>query len=110
MPADESEVSGERQSMKGPSFFALPFLPMELVMYFGNDCIASHPLDSEMISKPGYISALKRRLLKENEEVLRYADNEPDFLILNFAFSEANTSSANPDRYRPFHSPPDRLR
>jgi hypothetical protein len=69
-------------------FFVVLCTPMELVMYFGDDFIASQPLDSELISKPGYISALKRSLLKENEEVLRYADNEPDFLILNFAFSD----------------------
>ena len=61
--------------------------PMELVMYFGNDCIAALPLNPELISKPGYVSSLKRRLLVENEDVLRYADNEPDFLILNFVFS-----------------------
>jgi len=64
---------------------------MELVMYFGNDCIAASPLDVELLSKPGYISTIKRRLLKENEEVLRYADNEPDFLILNFAFSDSSS-------------------
>lgn len=76
-----------------PFFVVLCVLiPMELVMYFGNDFIASHPLDSELISKPGYISALKRNLLKENEEVLRYADNEPDFLILNFAFAAGPAS------------------
>lgn len=65
---------------------------MELVMYFGNDCIAARPLNPELISKPGYISTVKRQLLKENETVLRYADNEPDFLILNFAFAENTTS------------------
>lgn len=70
---------------------------MELVMYFGNDFIASHPLDSELISKPGYISALKRNLLKQNEEVLRYADNEPDFFILNFAFAERAAAYSTSD-------------
>jgi len=65
---------------------------MELVMYFGNDCIAALPLKPELISKPGYISAVKRQLLKENESILRYSDNEPDFLILNFAFSETPAS------------------
>ena len=68
---------------------------MELVMYFGNDCIASHPIDSELISKPGYISAVKRNLLKENEEILRYADNEPDFLILNFSVARGPASYAS---------------
>jgi hypothetical protein len=68
-------------------FFAT--IPMELVMYFGNDCIAALPLNPELISKPGYISTVKRQLLKDNESILRYADNEPDFLILNFAFSES---------------------
>lgn len=65
---------------------------MELVMYFGNDCIAALPLKPELISKPGYISTVKRQLLKENESILRYSDNEPDFLILNFAFSETPSS------------------
>ena len=65
---------------------------MELVMYFGDDCIASHPLNPQLISKPGYISVVKRTLLKENEDVLRYADSEPDFLILNFAFAESPSS------------------
>ncbi|HEY0041924.1 MAG TPA: hypothetical protein VGB71_14735 [Flavisolibacter sp.] len=68
---------------------------MELVMYFGDDCIGSRPLNPQLISKPGYISVVKRALLKENEDVLRYADQEPEFLILNFAFSK-NLPSYSP--------------
>lgn len=67
--------------------------PMELVMYMGNDFVASASVDREFISKPGYISSLKRELLKENEESLRYADNEPEFLVVNFSFFPATDPS-----------------
>jgi hypothetical protein len=59
---------------------------MELVVYLGNDCIASAPVDRDLLSKPGYISGVKRGLLKDSEEWLRYADQEPEFLFVNFSF------------------------
>lgn len=63
-------------------------------MYMGNDFIASALVERENISKPGYISKLKRDLLKENEESLRYADNEPEFLIVNFALSQGAAANS----------------
>ena len=90
----KGEILSKSKSLEPSVSVLCTFNLMELVMYFGNDFIASLPLDSQLISKPGYISALKRNLLKENEEVLRYADSEPEFLILNFAFSERPTRYA----------------
>ena len=58
---------------------------MELVMYVGNDFIASLPVAPALITKPGYISSLKRDLLKANGEVLLYAMEEPQFWVVDFS-------------------------
>ena len=58
---------------------------MELVMYVGNDFIASLPVAPALITKPGYISSLKRDLLKANADVLLYAMEEPQFWVVNFS-------------------------
>ena len=50
-------------------------------MYFGNELVADLPLDRELLTKPGYISAQKRKLLKEHDDLLQFVDKEPDFLI-----------------------------
>ena len=63
----------------------LQHVPMELVMYVGNDFIASLPVISTLITKPGYISSLKRDLLKANGDVLLYAMEEPQFWIVDFS-------------------------
>ena len=56
---------------------------MQLVMYIGNDLIASTAIIKQNISQPGYVSGLKRRMMKEHSEILEFTTNEPEFLLIN---------------------------
>jgi hypothetical protein len=58
---------------------------MQLVMYVGNDFIASVSMKTENISQPGYVGQLKRELIKQNSEILQGSNYEPDFLVVNFS-------------------------
>jgi hypothetical protein len=55
---------------------------MELVMYLGFEQIDSIPLDSEKITKPGYLGSLKRELMQKHTEQLAFLCTEPEFLIV----------------------------
>jgi len=57
---------------------------MKLVMYVGNDFIAAVPLEKERITQPGYVGSLKRERLEQHAEVVVYASQEPDFLVVRF--------------------------
>ena len=58
---------------------------MKLMMYIGNDLIEAVPLDTDRISKPGYLGQFKRTLkLKYNDLIQQYAE-KPDFLVINLA-------------------------
>jgi hypothetical protein len=59
--------------------------PMQLVMYIGNEFIASAAVIQQKISEPGYVSGLKRRLLQEHGEFLQSMTIEPEFFIANLS-------------------------
>ena len=58
---------------------------MQLVMYVGNDFIASVPVNAQKITLPGYVGKLKRGLMNENSEALIYASLRPEFLVVNYS-------------------------
>ncbi|WP_162944959.1 hypothetical protein [Flavisolibacter nicotianae] len=56
---------------------------MQLVMYLGNDFIASVGVNVHQISQPGYMGKLKRRLMAENSQYLQNTTAEPEFLVVD---------------------------
>jgi hypothetical protein len=62
---------------------------MELVMYAGNDCIASVSINPQRFSEPGYVGYHKRQLVDNNRSALQSITSEPEFLIL---FASTSTS------------------
>ena len=61
---------------------------MKLMMYIGNDLIEAVPLETDRISKPGYLGQFKRTLkLKYNDLIQQYAE-KPDFLVVNLSTTE----------------------
>jgi hypothetical protein len=65
---------------------------MQLVMYLGNDFIASIYLNEQQLSEPGYMGRLKRRLMEENSKTLQYTSDKPEFLVVNIS---GTTSGSN---------------
>jgi hypothetical protein len=63
---------------------------MQLVMYIGNDFIASLPIDSKKITFPGYVGTQKRELLKNSQQALSYQSKEPDFWIVSLSTTIKN--------------------
>ena len=63
---------------------------MQLVMYVGNDFIASVALNPKQLTMPGYIGEQKRRLKNENLVLVKEATNEPEFLLSNFSAPVSN--------------------
>lgn len=60
-------------------------------MYIGNDLIEAVPLETDRISKPGYLGQFKRTLkLKYNDLIQQYAE-KPDFLVVNISATERMT-------------------
>ena len=58
-------------------------LPMQLMMYIGNDLIESVPLDLDRISKPGYLGSFKRCLKMKYRELIQEFPDPPEFLVTN---------------------------
>lgn len=58
---------------------------MQLVMYLGNDFIASVRLNVQQITQPGYMGKLKRRLMEENSHFLQDLIEEPEFLLTDLS-------------------------
>ena len=56
---------------------------MQLMMYLGNDLIESVPVISERLSQPGYLGQIKRVLKSKYQELIREAQNPPEFLVVN---------------------------
>lgn len=52
-------------------------------MYLGFEQIDAVPLDSEMITKPGYVGSLKRELMQKHTSQLGTLPTEPEFLIVD---------------------------
>ncbi len=54
---------------------------MELMMYIGNDLIESVKLDTQRISKPGYLGSFKRCLKMKYRELIQQFPDPPEFLV-----------------------------
>jgi len=66
---------------------------MQLMMYLGNDLIASVPLHSDRIPQPGYLGQFKRYMKEKYSELIRESSLSPEFLVVNIA-GQTNSSYA----------------
>jgi len=55
---------------------------MKLVMYIGNDLIESINVDTNRISKPGYLGQFKRTLKLKYRELIQQKNEKLDFLVV----------------------------
>lgn len=58
-------------------------IPMNLMMYVGNDLIESIPLEKGRISKPGYLGHYKRVLKEKYKTLLSQVPEPPEFLVID---------------------------
>jgi len=56
---------------------------MQLVMFVGKDAIAAVHVNARQLTMPGYVGSLKRRLLKQNKDLLACVAEAPEFLFVN---------------------------
>ena len=56
---------------------------MQLVLYLGNDFVASVPVDEQQLSRPGYLGKIKRQLKEQYNELLKNAHESPEFFIVD---------------------------
>ena len=54
---------------------------MKLMMYIGNDLIESIPLETDRISKPGYLGNIKRILKSKHRELIQQHSEKLEFLV-----------------------------
>ena len=52
-------------------------------MYLGNDLIEAVPINDKDLRIPGYLGRFKRNLKLKYEELLRMANEPPEFLVFN---------------------------
>jgi len=69
-------------------------MPMQLMMYIGNDLIEAIPLQKEGLRQPGYLGKFKRHLKMKYSELINQSPHPPDFLV----FEPAPTIQANKDQ------------
>jgi hypothetical protein len=58
---------------------------MQLVMYLGNEFIASVPINDQELKLPGYLGKLKRQLMAENVLALQQSTEKAEFLVVDFS-------------------------
>jgi hypothetical protein len=58
---------------------------MQLVMYLGNEFIASVPINDQELKLPGYLGKLKRRLMEENTLLLQQSTEKAEFLVVDLS-------------------------
>lgn len=63
---------------------------MELMMYLGNDFIEAIALNSQNISKPGYLGAFKRQLKLRYNELIQQANQAPEFYVVQSTIETAH--------------------
>ncbi len=56
---------------------------MQLMMYIGNDFIEAVPLNSMLISEPGYLGKHKRLLKQKYNQLLQESTEPAEFLVIN---------------------------
>jgi hypothetical protein len=54
---------------------------MELMLFIGNDCIASVPVSKERLAIPGYLGTIKRNLLVEHSTLVEMSEEKPEFVL-----------------------------
>jgi len=57
-------------------------MPMQLMMYIGNDLIEAVPLQKEGLRQPGYLGKFKRNLKLKYSELINQSPQPPDFLVI----------------------------
>lgn len=67
-------------------------IPMQLMMYIGNDLIEAVPLNEESIPQPGYLGKFKRMLKDKYAELIRESETPPEFLVTDITPSSQSTS------------------
>lgn len=55
---------------------------MKLMMYIGNELVEAVNLDTECISKPGYLGKFKRTLKLKYKNLIIQKNDTPDFLVV----------------------------
>ncbi len=68
---------------------------MKLVMYIGNDCLDTVPLDSNRIPEPGYIGSLAKSLRQKHAVYTMYFETEPEFFIVPTAEQALHQQRSN---------------
>lgn len=68
---------------------------MQLMMYVGNDLIASIMLDRQSISQPGYLGKIKRQLKEQYSEDLKLTTCKPEFLVVDLPTPKKGTASTS---------------
>jgi hypothetical protein len=71
---------------------------MELMLFIGNDFIASVPLNGQMIALPGYIGGLKRELLAYHAELVQMASDKPQFWIADLSINAQDKNNTTKRR------------
>lgn len=54
---------------------------MELMMFIGNDCLGTIPVDQGCITRPGYLSSLVRQLKQKHMHPDPEMKCEPEFIL-----------------------------
>jgi hypothetical protein len=63
-------------------FCIIHTMPMQLMMYIGNDLIEAVPLNLQDIAKPGYLGSFKRNLKLKYRELIQQFPEPPEFLVI----------------------------
>lgn len=53
------------------------------MMYLGNDLIEAVPINTSDLRVPGYLGKFKRNLKQKYQELLKMAQEPPEFLVFN---------------------------
>jgi hypothetical protein len=69
---------------------------MQLVMYLGNEFIASVPINDQELKLPGYLGKLKRRLMAENTLLLQQSTEKAEFLVVHLSVKASSKAGAKP--------------
>jgi len=69
-------------------------MPMQLMMYIGNDLIEAIPLQKEGLRQPSYLGKFKRHLKMKYSELIRQSPQPPDLLV----FEPAPTIQVHKDK------------
>jgi len=70
-------------------------IPMQLMMYIGNDLIEAVPLHKEGLRTPGYLGKFKRNLKMKYSELISQSPQQPDFLVIEPALVMPQTNKDN---------------